>query len=512
MTDQTDIEPLEGKTEIDDGVKLEVEIQALAVLQEITQDIARRISKLTEAGTRIIVADEAWPQAIASFHQIEVHLDWLLHRAEEAVGALPTGTKAVEKAAMESAAGAIVGGVKSVARILSYFRVDTTIKGRQIDIDPASLHASFGSALIEQSFEVVLSDQLPMIAGDGTRRLLRRINRLSSLSLTLRGNPETISLADEIDKGLAAMNAAAENDQISSLHRAFRGAQAEAILSDGKQTLLLSARVVASGSNYIIKKHLFNTLFLGNQLSYSAGAAVAFSLIDGRTHDLVLSDVVYKIDGSRAFRDWSFAASLNNLCKTTSRPIEGQNAPVSGFVAENDQTPNVGDDFEAAEDGDVPLDETIETEKVEAARPWRAAKSLLVLRDQVNVMAPRRSKASDGTIGDPAHQSRKSDHNAWVDDGDLGVVTALDITHDPVNGCDATSIAESIVASRDTRVKYIIWNKKILSSSQQGETAPWTWRDYRGSNPHSHHVHLSVRPEKSSYDRADDWMLPEMVG
>jgi GH24 family phage-related lysozyme (muramidase) len=115
---------------------------------------------------------------------------------------------------------------------------------------------------------------------------------------------------------------------------------------------------------------------------------------------------------------------------------------------------------------------------------WRLAKSLDKLRSQVNAMAPGRSKISDGTIGDSAHSSRSSDHNPSG-----GVVHALDITHDPHNGCDANKIAESIRANRDPRVSYIIWNKKIANSSIQD----WAWRPYSGSNPHTKHVHFSVK-------------------
>ena len=68
---------------------------------------------------------------------------------------------------------------------------------------------------------------------------------------------------------------------------------------------------------------------------------------------------------------------------------------------------------------------------------WRVAKSLEHLRTQVNNAFPNRSKASDGTIGDISHQGRESDHNPWVVDAGIGVVTALDVTHDPAHGCDA---------------------------------------------------------------------------
>jgi beta-lactamase superfamily II metal-dependent hydrolase len=139
--------------------------------------------------------------------------------------------------------------------------------------------------------------------------------------------------------------------------------------------------------------------------------------------------------------------------------------------------------------------------------PWRVAKSLLMLRDQVNRRAPRRNKASDGTIGDAAHCQRTSDHNPWVRDGSIGVVTALDLTHDVSGGCDANTIAEAIRASRDTRVKYVIWNRRIANSAAIGGSQPWQWRPYGGSNPHTKHVHISVKPDKASYDSKVSWAI-----
>jgi hypothetical protein len=134
---------------------------------------------------------------------------------------------------------------------------------------------------------------------------------------------------------------------------------------------------------------------------------------------------------------------------------------------------------------------------------WRPAKSLVRLRDQVNNTAPNRNKANDGTIGDAAHASRTSDHNPWVIDGGVGVVTAIDITNDPKSGCNAQTIVDALVQSRDPRIKYIIWNSKILSSTN----SPWEWRHYGGSNPHDHHFHLSVFPSKALYDSSSDWKL-----
>lgn len=132
---------------------------------------------------------------------------------------------------------------------------------------------------------------------------------------------------------------------------------------------------------------------------------------------------------------------------------------------------------------------------------WRPAKSLVRLREQVNELAPSRIKASDGTIGDAGHITRDSDHNPWVKDGNVGIVTAIDITHDPSGGCDAQQIVDALVSSKDKRIKYLIWNKQIISASVQ----PWTWRTYNGKNPHNHHFHLSVKPDKALYDATDKW-------
>jgi len=138
-----------------------------------------------------------------------------------------------------------------------------------------------------------------------------------------------------------------------------------------------------------------------------------------------------------------------------------------------------------------------------APRPWRLATSLQRLRENVDALAPLRSKRSDGSIGDAAHASRDSDHNPWVNADGKGVVTAIDITHDPANGCEAARLAESLRVARDPRVKYVIWNRHIFSATVQ----PWQWRPYGGSNPHEHHMHISVQAEPERFDDTAEWQI-----
>ena len=139
---------------------------------------------------------------------------------------------------------------------------------------------------------------------------------------------------------------------------------------------------------------------------------------------------------------------------------------------------------------------------------WRPAKSLLKLWKQVDAKFPGRRKGDDGMIGDSDHEKRSSDHNPWVDwDGSQGVVTALDITHDKAHGCDCNVLAEAIRGSKDSRVKYIIWNRRIANHAAIGGASAWAWRSYGGDNPHNKHMHISVKAERAKYDDESAWSI-----
>lgn len=80
-----------------------------------------------------------------------------------------------------------------------------------------------------------------------------------------------------------------------------------------------------------------------------------------------------------------------------------------------------------------------------------------------------------GIWGDKSHQQRKSDHNT----GD-----AIDLKTNRVR----PDIANQLVAeAKERNIKYIIHNNKIWSQ----EKASQGWRPYKGSNPHTGHIHVS---------------------
>lgn len=125
-----------------------------------------------------------------------------------------------------------------------------------------------------------------------------------------------------------------------------------------------------------------------------------------------------------------------------------------------------------------------------SGRGWNLPPSLKAMVSEANRIAPRRSKHSDGSIGNAAHAARTSDHNVYG-----GWVHAVDLTHDPKGGFDAHAYARKVAARKDPRIAYIISNGQIWHHS----TGKWT--KYTKANKHTTHAHFSIK--KTPEARAD---------
>lgn len=107
------------------------------------------------------------------------------------------------------------------------------------------------------------------------------------------------------------------------------------------------------------------------------------------------------------------------------------------------------------------------------------------LREQVDDAFPDRDRTSDGWIGDARHAARTSDHNPDAQ----GMVRAIDIDADlRSHASEAFDFADQLrlLARSDKRISYVIFNGKIADWKMN-----WTWRDYKGINPHKKHIHIS---------------------
>lgn len=131
---------------------------------------------------------------------------------------------------------------------------------------------------------------------------------------------------------------------------------------------------------------------------------------------------------------------------------------------------------------------------------WKLAPCLVALINECDRLFPQRSHASDGSVGDLSHQSRDSDHNPSD-----GWVCAVDVTDDKAHGCDADLLAQHLVASKDPRVKYVIWNRTIAKSYPNRGLPAWTPQPYTGTNAHDKHTHISVHNTSAARDRVAPW-------
>lgn len=130
---------------------------------------------------------------------------------------------------------------------------------------------------------------------------------------------------------------------------------------------------------------------------------------------------------------------------------------------------------------------------------WKLTDGLDNLRDQVNARWPNRDHASDGAIGDAAHQAETSGHNPddtpgskaeWNGDSDnTAEVRAWDMDSDLGEaGSSAQALVNHLRAlpGLSSVLRYMIYNRKIYSASTD-----WEPRDYTGASAHTEHIHFS---------------------
>lgn len=130
---------------------------------------------------------------------------------------------------------------------------------------------------------------------------------------------------------------------------------------------------------------------------------------------------------------------------------------------------------------------------------WHNAPSVAAALKEATRRWPKRATASDGTIGNDEHATRKSDHNPDA----KGTVHAFDLTHDPTHDVDCEQLTAHLIVAKDSRVEYIIWNRRICYSKD------WTWQTYTGKNPHTKHLHVSIKSTTvAENDTSDWWSLP----
>lgn len=143
-----------------------------------------------------------------------------------------------------------------------------------------------------------------------------------------------------------------------------------------------------------------------------------------------------------------------------------------------------------------------------SGQAWRVVNSLNKLNEQIRAYAPRSVPPATpveswGSIADAEH-SASSDHypHFYGALGATAVVCARDFPHAPGLGLDGGVVTEHMRRTRDARVQYIIFNRRIT-----GVNYGWQWRTYTGDDPHDKHFHVSG-VHTAAADGTQPWSLP----
>lgn len=143
---------------------------------------------------------------------------------------------------------------------------------------------------------------------------------------------------------------------------------------------------------------------------------------------------------------------------------------------------------------------------------WKLAPCLQQFWDEVNDVAPHRDHASDGSIGDEAHQGTDSDHNPDSNDMVCAVDTDEDLRadftmFDIVNYLLGECRKPNDVGLDRGRVNYLIYEGNIWRAD-----TGWAKEKYTGSNPHDKHMHLSCEHDLDFVNDTSSWGITERFG
>jgi hypothetical protein len=151
----------------------------------------------------------------------------------------------------------------------------------------------------------------------------------------------------------------------------------------------------------------------------------------------------------------------------------------------------------------------------------RLTPALRSLFAEFDAISPKRSKKSDGAIGDQAHRDRVSDHNLDDTPGSRTPFTDAD-TRPEIHAIDVTAAGPwpddwgfprqvRTVVDRhrrgvDDRLQNVIYDGRIASRSNG-----WVWQTYDGSDPHTGHAHFSGRYTTAQENDTRPWGLKAAI-
>lgn len=292
-------------TTISGELHIEVDILALNAARKITETIASRVATLKPG--IVLIGGEGVAAAARAFVTFRERVNQLVKSLDTLpVDAKPAANKELKKQdGTESVAfGAAFGLVKGVASLMSYFKAETTYHGRKVELTEAALYTLMASQLINKSIPVVLPElfaqrfEKPAATYSVFRLLDELIDRRNSLTELHQGEPPP-RVAALLVMAEAIIDSTVKPDPTTgavTVNQLILGSDVCRLVDGAENPLLVSLKSISAGGNVRTRKHLFTTIFTGDKLSFSGGAAVGYFVVDLVTSRVIGSDVVTAIE------------------------------------------------------------------------------------------------------------------------------------------------------------------------------------------------------------------------
>ncbi|MER8512125.1 hypothetical protein NKH47_04120 [Mesorhizobium sp. M1060] len=320
-----------GATTIDDNVKIEVDILALGALREIAEQIATEISERAEKPNLVIIGGDELILAVRAYSGFRTRALGLKAELKSLLAAVKPTTKA--KPGLESMTAGLDDAslaVQGLTTLLSFFKAETAYFGRSVELKETALYPALAGQLIARKIPVSAPGYFPATtggAGEPASPIVAMLDDLHSLRNQVAAMPAEEASTAKIQALLATVDGVIEAvlkvdpeaGKSNPLAQLLLGAEYIAQIKGATKPLFLSANVISAGGSYRTRKHLFTTLFTGDQLSCSGGAAVGYFAFDLKSSKLVLSDVLYHATGYQQLSSCAGKFKSSNLKRRTAK-------------------------------------------------------------------------------------------------------------------------------------------------------------------------------------------------
>jgi hypothetical protein len=314
--------------------ELEAALLAMKAIEEIAGTISGRVRKLAADGSRIVVVAAAEVPSFSSLIAYDTEVAVVREVLKGAIAAAAPKTEAPgakpEAVPLLGAAGV---ALDATSKLLSFFKSDFVVKGVTLELpDSVALNAVAdelarpAQAGNGTAFEVrVPTIYDPAMLASAADFFIKDIGELSKLrgeaqTLVTQGSAQLADLKKAFDAASDTTTKAAFEQQLALKTKLVSGLQSAIALMDAWYTklgtpdskgvsalvtvarekaiagsigegLLLVVKVQKAGGGVMTKKNLW-TFFGGMPLYHMGGAAVTFTLIDGKTGVVKASGVI----------------------------------------------------------------------------------------------------------------------------------------------------------------------------------------------------------------------------